>query len=631
MLRLVDPYLDQLNSAYRDRPFFVGLKARLLAAITVLILVFVPFNIAKTVWFQSPETLPRIALNLFAAVAGVICLSYLMKGKLEHAGNGFAVAMVLVVQLTVLFVGATTKALEPLGVGIQLFAFDLVFIVFAIVFASRRVATALFALILVGHVCYNVFMLRGASLDPSAKFSANTLLREGLLTMGLIFVLGMTLIRMIETAHRRSEESILQSQKTNENLERLVSERTRDLEAASRQAMAASRAKSEFLANMSHEIRTPLNGIIASTDLLMRRADLSPEAREHVRLVFDSGDLLLKILTDILDFSKIEAGQVTLERRPFDLLPTVTDTVTLMAQRAAEGSVQLDVSIAPELACSFEGDSHRIRQVLLNLVSNAVKFTPAKGRVAVAVTSGSPKSNPVPVRFEVRDTGIGMDEATTARIFERFTQADSSTTRRYGGTGLGLAISFRLVEMMGGCLEVSSAPGKGSLFHFTIPLQLSEAAPNEQAAIEKLETRLDMRVLVAEDNSVNRKIIGTQLNQLGCTFMLAEDGEEALAALQRDPLPHIVLMDCHMPNLDGWETTRRIRSWVSSPHAIQQRAAAIPIVALTASVYPEERMRCKDAGMTDFIAKPVKLAELQKVLLLHTPATRDPVQPTQTQ
>ncbi len=139
-----------------------------------------------------------------------------------------------------------------------------------------------------------------------------------------------------------------------------------------------------------------------------------------------------------------------------------------------------------------------------------------------------------------------------------------------------------------------------------------------------------MRVLVAEDNLVNRKIIGTQLSQLGCTFVMAEDGEEAVAALQRDPLPHVVLMDCHMPNLDGWETTRRIRSWASSPHANQQRAAAIPIVALTASVYPEERMRCKDAGMTDFIAKPVKLAELQKVLLLHAPAARDPVQPTQT-
>ena len=272
--------------------------------------------------------------------------------------------------------------------------------------------------------------------------------------MGLIFLLGMTLIRMIETAHRRSEESIRQSQKTNENLERLVSERTRDLEAASRQAMAASRSKSEFLANMSHEIRTPLNGIIASTDLLMRRADLSSEAREHVRLVFDSGELLLKILSDILDFSKIEAGQVTLERRPFDLLPTVDDTVTLMAQRAAEGSVQLDVAIAPELSRSFEGDSHRIRQVLLNLVSNAVKFTPAKGRVAVAVDFRIAKENPIPVHFEVRDTGIGMDETTTARIFERFTQADTSTTRRYGGTGLGLAISFRLVEMMGGCLEV---------------------------------------------------------------------------------------------------------------------------------------------------------------------------------
>jgi signal transduction histidine kinase/CheY-like chemotaxis protein len=624
MPRLIKSYLGQIGAAYRDRPFFVRLKAQLLAAITLLILAFIPFNIAKTVWLQPPEILPRVAINLFVGIAGAVCLRLLMKGRLEYAGNGLAVAMVLFVHLTVFSVGATTKAQEPLAVGIQLFAFDLVFLVFSVVFASRRVATGLFALLAAGHVGYYLLMLRAANVDASVKFSALTLLREGLLAMSLVFLLGIALIRMIETADRLSEESLLQSLKVNENLEQLVSERTRDLEEASRQAAAASRAKSEFLANMSHEIRTPLNGIIASADLLMRRQDLSADTREQVRLIYESGDLLLKLLSDILDFSKIEAGQVILERRPFDLQPTVADTVALMAQRASAGLVALDYTIAPKLSRRFEGDSHRLRQVLLNLVANAVKFTPANGRVSISATSESPEGNPVLVRFEVRDTGIGMDETTKGKIFERFTQADSSTTRRYGGTGLGLAISFRLVEMMGGRLEVKSAPGQGSVFFFTIPLRPSEAVAERSAALADLGARLNVRVLVAEDNLVNRKIIGNQLKQLGCTYTMVADGEEALVALQSEPLPDVVLMDCHMPNLDGWETTRRIRGWAISADANQQRAAAIPIIALTASVYPEERMRCSEAGMNAFVAKPVKLAELQEALQSQARGLRDP-------
>jgi CheY-like chemotaxis protein len=218
------------------------------------------------------------------------------------------------------------------------------------------------------------------------------------------------------------------------------------------------------------------------------------------------------------------------------------------------------------------------------------------------------------VRFEVTDTGIGMDETAIARIFERFTQADSSTTRRYGGSGLGLAISFRLVEMMGGRLEVTSAPGKGSTFYFTIPLETATAAPAAPAAAA-LQTRLNVRVLVAEDNVVNRKILGTQLQQLGCSFTMAVDGRAALSALQVEPLPDAILMDCHMPNLDGWAATNQIRGWATSPSAHLRKAASIPIIALTASAYPEERNRCHQAGMNDFIAKPLKLAELQKVLL----------------
>ncbi|MFA5263542.1 MAG: ATP-binding protein [Opitutaceae bacterium] len=624
MLRHFAPYLERLDSVYRDKPFLMGQKARLLAVITLLLLAFVPLNIAKLLWAQLPLPLPRIAINLFIGAASIACLRSVMRGKLERAGNALVLSMTLVIHISVFLVRTTHDPSLPLSIGIQIFAFDFVILLFAIVFASRGIAASVFAIIVLGHISIYLFILQKAHFDRAVQFSADTLLRDGLLVMVLLFCLGVTLIHMIESAHRRSENSLRQTRSMNENLERLVSERTRELEQASRQATAASRAKSEFLANMSHEIRTPLNGIIASSDLLMRRADLPPEAREYTRLISESGDLLLNLLGDILDFSKIEAGQIALEKHPFDLAGIVTNTVTLMARQAAEKSVRLDVTIAPGLARTFEGDSYRLRQVLLNLVSNAVKFSLPEGQVQIAITAPSAGADPMPILFEVRDTGIGMDESTTKRIFERFAQADSSTTRRYGGTGLGLAISSRIVQMMGGHLDVTSALGKGSAFFFTIPLRpVEKPAAGLVSPFQAAASPLNLRVLVAEDNAVNRKIIGSQLAQLGCPFTMAVDGEAALAALQEEPLPDVIIMDCHMPKLDGWETTRRIRNWATSPHAFQKRSATIPVIALTAAAYPEEKARCHDAGMNAFVAKPVKLAELHEALLPYSRRDRD--------
>jgi CheY-like chemotaxis protein len=322
----------------------------------------------------------------------------------------------------------------------------------------------------------------------------------------------------------------------------------------------------------------------------------------------------LNLLSDILDFSKIEAGQLELEKHSFKLAATVADTVALVAAKAGAGAVRVEFAVAPELPPQVEGDSYRLRQVLLNLLSNAIKFTPPGGRVQIAVTSAVPQADPAPVRFEVRDTGIGMDATVLARIFERFTQADTSTTRRFGGSGLGLAICSRLVEIMGGRLEVESTPGHGSTFHYTIPLRPIEAAAGSSAAPARRVTHLNLRVLVAEDNVVNQKLIGHQLKQLGCQFEIARNGEEALAALQQESLPDVILMDCHMPDLDGWEATRRIRGWAGDPLAFRKKAAALPIIALTAAALPEERARCLEAGMNDFLAKPMKLEDLHRVL-----------------
>ena len=615
MRQLFAPFLDRLDSSYRGSSLFIVQKARLLAAIALLLASFVPFNIAKTIWTQPPVLVPRLVVNVVVALACVFCVWGLLKGRLAWAGNGLALALALALHGTVFGVGLLVMPVEPLSVGIQIFAFDVVILLLAIVFASRAVAAGVFALILAGHIGFYFLIMPRGPVDTSVQFAARVLLRDGMIVMALLFSLGITLIRMLDTAQQRSEAALRESRRVNENLERLVAERTQALEAATRRAEDASRAKSEFLANMSHEIRTPLNGIIASSDLLMRRTDLSLETREHVRIVAESGDLLLRLLSDILDFSKIEAGQVTLEKHAFELGSTVNDTVALMAHRAGADSVAIATTVEAGIANEFfEADSYRLRQVLLNLVSNAVKFTPAQGRVDVRVTAGASEAGLISVRFEVRDTGIGMDEAVTARIFERFTQADATTTRRYGGTGLGLAISYRLVEMMGGKLDVVSAPGRGSTFFFTLPLPRVEAPVEVSAAPVRIENGLNLRVLVAEDNAVNRKILGTQLEKLGCSYTMAVDGEAALAALQEESLPDLILMDCHMPRLDGWETAKRIREWRTSPKPQQQKAAALPVIALTASAYPEERARCYESGMNDFIAKPVKLAELQATL-----------------
>ena len=618
MRQLFAPFLDRLDSAYRGSSLFIVQKARLLAAIALLMAVFVPFNIAKTVWAQPPVVGPRVMVNVVVGLACLLCLWGLLKGRLAWAGNGLVLALVLALHGTVFVVGFAVTPVEPLSVGIQIFAFDVVILLLAIVFASRVMAAAVFGLILAGHAAFYFLILPRGVADASIQFAAGVLLRDGVIVMALLFSLGVTLIRMLDTAQQRSEAALRESRSVNENLERLVAERTHALEAATRRAEDASRAKSEFLANMSHEIRTPLNGIIASSDLLMRRPDLSLETREHVRIVAESGDLLLRLLSDILDFSKIEAGQVTLEKHAFELGSTVNDTVALMAHRANGSSVAIAITVEEGLAHEFfEADSYRLRQVLLNLVSNAVKFTPAQGRVDVRVTAGAREAGLTAVRFEVRDTGIGMDEAVTARIFERFTQADATTTRRFGGTGLGLAISFRLVEMMGGKLDVVSAPGRGSTFFFTLMLPRVEAPTEVSVSPMKIESALNLRVLVAEDNAVNRKILGTQLEKLGCAYTMVVDGEAALTALQKEPLPDLILMDCHMPRLDGWETARRIREWRTSSDPQEQKAAALPVIALTASAYPEERARCYESGMNDFIAKPVKLAELQSTLRLY--------------
>jgi signal transduction histidine kinase/CheY-like chemotaxis protein len=610
MVRAFRSFLGRLDAVYDEHLYFTRLKARLLATFSLVMLAWVPANVVKLLWVHPPQLGFRLLLNGCIFAAALYALVVVFRGRMVQAGNGLALGLIGATHALLL---VNPHFFQPVGTAAQLLIFDLVFLLLAVLFASRVVALLVFGGAITAMVWFHLHVLRATPLPGTLDYVANTMLRDGVMALAFMFCLGLIVARMIEAANQRSEEAWRATRATNENLEALVTERTRELGIAIEQAKASSRAKGEFLANMSHEIRTPLNGVIAASDLLRQRRDLPPAAAEHVRIIGESGELLLKLIGDILDLSKIEAGQLDLEQHAFELTPLLGDTLSLLASRAGASNVELDWTVAPGLPERLVGDSFRLRQVLLNLASNAVKFTPPGGRVDVRVTAASAAAEPVAVRFEVRDTGIGMDAATRERIFERFTQADSSTTRRFGGSGLGLAISANLVRLMGGNLEVESELGRGSVFFFTLPFARPTAALAEPAVEMPIEAQLGLHVFVVEDNAVNRAILTAQLQQLGCRHTVAHDGEEALATLTREPVD-VILMDCHMPRLDGWETTQRLRAWANDPDEARRRVATLPVIALTAAALPEERQRCVDAGMTGFLSKPVRLAELHQVL-----------------